>query len=111
MAALLADWLQTDNSCKDDRQNPKPVVIIPEILKYQVKESDLMSDREWFIELTKQLHKTRAVAVGGVLRQYMRDLKQEPEDLIGDDQQGEVDEGHLYFGWKKKEKKYKLVDS
>jgi hypothetical protein len=40
----------------------------------------------------------------------MRELEQEPEDLIGEDNQGDVDEGHLYFGWKKKQKKYKLID-
>ncbi len=86
-----------------------PTVIVPEILKYQVKESDLVANREWFLELTRQLHKTRAVAVGGALREYMRELEQDPEDLVGEDNQGEVDEGHLYFGWKHKQRKYKLV--
>ncbi len=87
-----------------------PVVIIPEILKYQVKESDLIADREWFLELTKQLHKTRAVAVGGVLRGYMKALEEEPEDLVGKDDEDTPDEGHLYFGWKQKQRKYRLVD-
>ena len=49
---------------KCDRQNHDPKILIPEILKYQVKESDLVADREWFLELTRQLHKTRAIAVG-----------------------------------------------
>ena len=40
-----------------------PKDLIPEILKYQVKESDLVGDHEWFLELTRQLHKTRAIAV------------------------------------------------
>lgn len=87
-----------------------PTVIVPEILKYQVKESDLVANRDWFLELTKQLHKTRAVAVGGVLRKYMSELEQEPEDLVGENGEGGVDEGHLYFGWKRQQKKYKLVD-
>ena len=86
-----------------------PQVLIPEILKYQVKESDLVADREWFLELTRQLHKTRAVAVGGVLRHYMNELEKEPEDLIGKDDELAPDEGHLYFGWKKTKKKYKFV--
>ncbi|MFN6483572.1 MULTISPECIES: protein rep [unclassified Nostoc] len=38
------------------------------MLKSQVKESDLMGDKEWFLELTRQLHKSRAIAVGGILR-------------------------------------------
>jgi plasmid rolling circle replication initiator protein Rep len=88
-----------------------PTVIVPEILKYQVKESDLIANREWFLELTKQLHKSRAVAVGGVLRTYIAELEREPEDLIGEDNKGEIDEGHLYFEWKREQKKYKLVNS
>lgn len=88
-----------------------PRVIIPEILKYQVKESDLVKDREWFLELTKQLHKTRAVAVGGLLKEYLKELEEEPEDLIGQsDEPDQVDEGELYFGWKRKERKYRLTD-
>lgn len=86
-----------------------PRVLLPEILKYQVKESDLVADREWFLELTRQLHKTRAVAVGGILRHYMGALEQDPEDLIGKDDDVNVDEGHLYFGWESKKKKYKLL--
>jgi plasmid rolling circle replication initiator protein Rep len=89
--------------------NPK--ILIPEILKYQVKESDLVADRSWFLELTKQLHKTRAVAVGGVLRDYFRALEEEPEDFIGTDETETVpDEGHLFFEWKKQVKKYKLQE-
>ncbi len=88
-----------------------PTVIVPEILKYQCKASDLVANREWFLELTRQLHKTRAVSVGGVLRGYMKALEQEPEDLIGEDEKGEiVDEGHLFFGWRREQKKYKLVE-
>ncbi len=90
-------------------KNHNPTEIVPEILKYQVKESDLVANREWFLELSKQLHKTRAVAVGGVLRGYMKELECEPEDLIGNTNEGEVDEGHLYFGWKRKQKKYKWM--
>jgi hypothetical protein len=38
-------------------------------------------------------------------------LENEPEDLIGKDEENptEVDEGHLYFGWKRSDKKYKLM--
>jgi hypothetical protein len=86
-----------------------PKVLIPEILKYQVKESDLVADREWFLELTRQLHSTRAVAIGGVLRKYMQELEEEPKDLIGKDEEiDEVDEGSLSFRWKRELKKYKI---
>lgn len=96
------------------KKDLSPHFIVPEILKYQCKESDLTADREWFLELTRQLKNTRAIAVGGVLRSYMQDLEREPEDLIGDgdepDEPNQVDEGHLYFGWKRQEKKYRMVN-
>jgi hypothetical protein len=78
-------------------------LLVPEVLKYCVKESDLVGDREWFIELTRQLHKMKAVLVGGVLRRYLAKLEKEPEDLIGEDS---LDEGHLYFRWRRSEKIY-----
>jgi plasmid rolling circle replication initiator protein Rep len=94
------------------KKGQQPMQLVPELLKYCVKESDLVCDRQWFLELTRQVHKMKAVVVGGMLRQYLRELEQEPEDLIGEDDKGEgdLDEGHLYFGWKRKLKKYKLVD-
>lgn len=92
------------------KKGQQPMQLVPELLKYCVKESDLVVDREWFIELTRQLHKMKGVVVGGILRQYLAELEKEPEDLIGENDSTEVDEGHLYFGWKSKLKKYKLVD-
>jgi hypothetical protein len=92
--------------------NPKDslVGLLAEVIKYSVKESDLTADKEWLLELTRQMHRIKAIAVGGILREYMQELEQEPTDLIGKDEEGEVDEGHLYFGWKKKFKKYNLIN-
>jgi plasmid rolling circle replication initiator protein Rep len=84
--------------------------LLAEVIKYSVKESDLTSDKEWFLELTRQLHRTKAIAIGGILRDHMRELEQEPDNLIGDDGEEDVDEGHLYFSWRRKQKKYKMVD-
>ena len=89
------------------KKHHDPKVLIPEILKYQVKEADLVADREWFLELTRQLHKTRAIAVGGVLRHYMRELDDKNEELI--DQNENIDKSEdnsLYFGWNRKLHKY-----
>ncbi len=86
-----------------------PSLLIPEILKYQVKESDLVGDREWFLELTRQLHKTRAIAVGGILRQYMRELEEKNQDLINESEDtDEADKASLSFRWKHKLQKYKI---
>jgi plasmid rolling circle replication initiator protein Rep len=95
------------------RRDIPPTALIPEVLKYAVKESDLVADREWFLELVQQLHKTLGVTVGGVLRSYFRDLDKEiEEDLVGHkDEFDQPNEGSLYFGWKRKEKKYRMVNT
>ena len=84
------------------------VGLIAEVIKYQTKPSNLLADREWFIEYTTQMHNTKAISVGGIFRDYFKVLEKEPDDLIGKDNEDEVNEGHLYFGWKRKVKKYKL---
>jgi plasmid rolling circle replication initiator protein Rep len=93
------------------REGTSPSSLIPELLKYCTKESDMVVDREWFLELTTQLHKMRAITTGGVLKEHLRELEDEPGDLIGegDDELGE-DYGRLLFGWKRSEKRYKMID-
>jgi plasmid rolling circle replication initiator protein Rep len=118
-----AEWVDLWKRCLRIDYNPvldvqaikkgdSPATLVPELLKYCTKESDLTADREWFLELTRQLHKARTIATGGVLKDFLKDLESEPGDLIGKDNEGEelVDEGHLYFGWKRREKKYRLVE-
>lgn len=85
--------------------------LVPELLKYCTKELDLVSDREWFLELTRQMYKMRCVTTGGVLKEYLRELESEPEDLIGESDIPEGDdEAKLYFGWKHQERKYRMID-
>ena len=87
-------------------------IILNEVIKYQVQESDLISDPGWFAEMVRQMHNTRAISVGGIFQDYFQELEEEPEDLIGheDEEEGEVDEGHIFFGWKRQERKYRMVD-
>ncbi|MEL7245350.1 MAG: protein rep [Cyanobacteria bacterium J06641_2] len=114
-----AEWVALWKKCLRIDYNPildvqavkkgaQPMSLIPELLKYCTKESDLVADREWFLELTRQMHKMRAVSTGGILKQYLHELEKEPEDLIGEGDEEEPDMGHLYFGWKRKVKKYRL---
>ena len=54
-----------------------------ETLKYSVKEADLVADAHWLQEITKQLHKVRSIAVGGIFKDYLSE--EDPEDLIHGD--------------------------
>ena len=92
-----------------------------ETLKYSVKPGDVlrddnrgMSNQDWLVELTKQLHKTRAVATGGVLKEYLKLLEEEPDDLIFADESGvteaDLDSPRVAFGWREKTKRYRLQE-
>lgn len=115
------DWVKLWRSCAKLDYNPvmdvqavkrgtAPMQLVPELLKYCTKESDLVADRGWFLELTRQMHKLRCISTGGVLKDYLQALEAEPEDLIGQDEEelAKPDDPSLYFQWKRREKKYKL---
>lgn len=90
-----------------------PVGLLAEIIKYQAKPSSLTyATKEWFLEYTNQIHGTKAFALGGVFKKYFKELEKEEtdEEMIGNDNESEVNEGHLMFGWKQWEKKYRMVD-
>lgn len=88
-----------------------PVGLIAEILKYQCKESDLCADVDWFLEYVHQVHKTRSVSVGGVLRGYFKDLEREPEDLIGNDGESPENGISIQFQWNSRLKQYIMVSN
>jgi hypothetical protein len=77
-----------------------------ETLKYSVKPDDLVSDREWLLELTTQLHKTRAVSVGGVFKNFLSE--EEPEDLIHTDENSDepTPDNSLWFSWREMLQRY-----
>ena len=105
---------------KDGTQETLDAIL--DTIKYSVKPSDLIGDnrkgiqekdREWLIELTTQLHKTRAVATGGILKEYLKDLENdEPVDLIHVNEDGEQEDAtgiSVIFDWQQKCKKYLMA--
>lgn len=94
------------------KRGDTPMCLVPELLKYCTKESDMVADREWLLELTRQMHKTKAITTGGVLKSYLKELETEPDDLIGKDEDTDgltEDEIRLMFGWQRRDKRYRLV--
>lgn len=94
---------------------------ICETLKYSVKPSEcLISDsnrkltnEQWLTGLTSQLYKTRAIATGGILKQYLKELEEEPDDLIHADEDGVTVVDHesprMAFGWRENAKRYTML--
>jgi hypothetical protein len=78
-----------------------------ETLKYAVKPADMSADAAWFLELTRQLHKFRFIASGGILKDVLRECDEANDDLLllGE---GERDDGApLYFDWWRPVRRYK----
>lgn len=80
---------------------------ILETMKYGVKVQDLVADAQWLAELTAQVRNTRAISIGGVLREFIKD--EEPVDLIHDEDEDESvieKETELWFSWQTLRKRY-----
>jgi plasmid rolling circle replication initiator protein Rep len=82
---------------------------VSEVMKYAVKVSDMLKDDRWFLAVSDEIWKTRAVAVGGVLKRYLRE--REREDLVTEPGEEPTPEqlASVYFGWKQPVRRYKKV--
>lgn len=77
---------------------------VVETAKYTVKPEDLASDRDWLLELTKQMNKVRAIAVGGLFRDYLKE--DDPGDLISEGDAVESSDVRIVFDWRSDIGKY-----
>jgi hypothetical protein len=113
-------------SALEGQEDNSVITALVEVIKYTVKPSDVLrgdncqlpgqrvriSDQDWLVELTTQLHKTRAIATGGILRDYLKVLENEPEDLIHGDESGETqadsESPRIGFDWNSRNKRYHM---
>lgn len=88
---------------------------IAETLKYAVKPSDMIGDgsqqaHAWFLEYTRQVHKLRFVASGGVLKNALRDDAMPTSDEMIhtglDDEQSKDDARRLNFTYYATNRRY-----
>ena len=104
--AIKLDLVQTSQ-----RVNKPPARMweaVAEVLKYAVKPSDMIRDHEWFRGLVDQTHKIRGVAIGGILKRYIKE--RERESLTREPgEEPEVSGEQLFFGWKKDVRRYRRV--
>lgn len=88
---------------------------VAETLKYSTKPDDMVTDKQWFFELTRQTHKKRFMATGGALKGIFKVNEETNEDLIhGDDDDGinQDEDGRLVrFHWDKPRKEYHKKNS
>lgn len=93
---------------------PAIMLAVLETMKYTVKPSDLLKtlDPVWLCELTKQLHKTRAIAIGGILREYFSEQETEQEMIEGAAEEQIVENSNFmaWFGWREMMQRYQAVE-
>ena len=58
---------------------------IAEVLKYSVKEADLIESPAWLFELTRQVKNLRFIATGGLLKEMLKEDMSEKEMIVGDE--------------------------
>jgi len=82
---------------------------VAETLKYSVKPEDMASDPEWFLELTRQLHKRRFISAGGALKNVLQLERETNEDLVIADDTGDgTDDGQrTAFAWDAGKRRYR----
>lgn len=82
---------------------------VVETLKYSVKPEDMASDPEWFLELTRQLHRRRFISAGGALKNVLQLERETNEDLVIADDIGDgTDDGQrTAFAWDFQKQRYR----
>lgn len=82
-----------------------------ETVKYSVKPSDMKVDAAWFLEVTRQLWKLRAIASGGVLKDVLREKEESENDLLLlRDSDPSDEKASLFFNWQKAPRRYKRAE-
>jgi plasmid rolling circle replication initiator protein Rep len=96
-----------------DSENPSQndlnclMAAVVETVKYTVKPSDMVQNDEWFLEVAKQLYKTRTISVGGIFKDYLKASDIE-RDLMLDSERAE-NSGGFFFGWHNQVKRYQYI--
>jgi len=112
--ALRADYDPTAHiqSIKDISGNDNLLNAVKEVAKYTVKGDDLIAESGWLEELTRQVHKVRAVSLGGVIKQYLSDAEGTNQELIlGEaiDDLSPMTDPHYLARWDKPDTRYTVT--
>ena len=120
-----AEWLQLWRDCYRDQSiisvdvraikggTMKGAVETLKAFNYSMKVDELINrSPDWILEYMEQVHKLRFLATGGVLKDVLKRIEDEPttEEMlhVDEDKPGEVDEIKKFFTWRPTEKKYRM---
>lgn len=82
---------------------------VQETLKYSVKPQEMIDNPEWFLEMTKQVHRRRFIATGGVLKDVLKVDEENDADMVMADNvsDAEDDGARVAFSWNNGRRRYR----
>jgi len=82
---------------------------ITETIKYTTKPADMVKEKAWLLEMVDQMRNVRAVALGGIFKQFLKETETEQDLITPSEAEVEkvvTNEGGFMFGWRSKLKRY-----
>lgn len=81
---------------------------VSETLKYSVKPSDMLENRNWVVELIKQVHNLRFLAAGGLLKGVFAKRELTNDEMIhtGESETKGEEIAELMYWWRRFDKRY-----
>ena len=96
---------------KDINDGGTTLEAVKEVAKYTVKGDDLVAEKEWLAEYTRQVHKMRAIAVGGILKKYLSDEEASNDELVAGDSESkpeDITDPYYFAHWDKPDGRYTI---
>jgi len=94
--ALKTDYLpNVDIRTVKNKHNKKEddlATAVQELLKYSVKEADLLADPNFLYVLTEEIFKKRFISSGGILKNILKENDEIDEDFLTDEELNEIEE-------------------
>lgn len=93
--ALKTDYLPNVDvrTVKNKHNNKEDLeTAVQELLKYSVKESDLLADPEFLYVLTDEIFKKRFISSGGILKNILKEKDENTEEFLTDEELNEIED-------------------
>lgn len=93
--ALKIDYLPNVDirTVKNKHNNKEDLeTAVQELLKYSVKEADLLADPQFLYTLTEEIFKKRFISSGGILKDILKENDETDEDFLTDEELNEIEE-------------------
>jgi plasmid rolling circle replication initiator protein Rep len=83
---------------------------VTETIKYTTKPADMVKEKSWLFEMVDQMRNVRAVALGGIFKQFLKETETEQDLITAAETEADKvikNEGGVHFNFIGKIKRYK----